>query len=68
MKKIDYATLSTYLPPDAFWEMSAFGALSDSFVQELLTRGDLLATEPGEMLFEAGGRANCFYVVLKGGV
>lgn len=48
--------------------MSAFGALSDHFVEQVLAGGELFRLAGGEMLYRQGECADCFYVVLKGHV
>jgi CRP/FNR family transcriptional regulator, cyclic AMP receptor protein len=49
-----------------FRDISTFGALSDTTVVHLVRCGEVLALEPGEVLFEAGQPSECFYVILKG--
>lgn len=66
MQTLDLALLSDILPGGALQKMSAFGALSDSFVENLLTSGELLKLTVGETLYHQGERADCFYVVLRG--
>lgn len=66
MQTLDPAMLNDILPAEAFQRMSAFGALSDEFVEQLLTAGELLGLTEGEQLYHRGERADCFYVVLKG--
>lgn len=66
MQTLDPAVLGDILPADAFKQMSAFGALSDDFVEQVLARGELLKLAPGETLYRQGDRADCFYVVLQG--
>lgn len=66
MQTLKLAALDTILPADAFKQMSAFGALSDSFVEQVLARGELLKLAPGENLYRQGERAECFYVILQG--
>ncbi|UTW13381.1 Crp/Fnr family transcriptional regulator [Marinobacterium rhizophilum] len=46
--------------------ISTFGALSDTTVVHLIRCGEVLALEPGEVLFDAGEPSECFYVILKG--
>jgi CRP-like cAMP-binding protein len=66
MQTLELAALDAILPVDAFKQMSAFGALSDSFVEMVLARGELLKLAPGETLYRQGERAECFYVILLG--
>ena len=66
MQTLDLAVLGDILPADAFKQMSAFGALSDSFVEQVLAQGELLKLAPGETLYRQGERADCFYVILRG--
>lgn len=68
MQSLDRVLLSDSLPAEAFRQMSAFGALSDHFVEQVLTGGELFRLAEGEMLYRQGERADCFYVVLKGHV
>lgn len=66
MQTLDPAMLNDILPAEAFQRMSAFGALSDEFVDHVLAEGELLRLTEGEQLYHQGERADCFYVVLKG--
>lgn len=66
MQTLDLALLNDILPAEAFRHMSAFGALSDEFVEHVLAAGELLGLTEGEQLYHRGERADCFYVVLKG--
>jgi CRP-like cAMP-binding protein len=66
MQTLELAALDAILPADAFKQMSAFGALSDRFVEQVLARGKLLKLAPGETLYRQGERAECFYVILQG--
>jgi CRP-like cAMP-binding protein len=66
MQTFDLALLNNVLPAEAFRQMSAFGALSDKFVEQVLAAGELLRLTEGEQLYQRGERADCFYVVLKG--
>jgi CRP-like cAMP-binding protein len=66
MQTLDLALLNDILPAEAFRQMSAFGALSDEFVEQVLAAGELLGLTEGEQLYHQGERADCFYVVLKG--
>lgn len=66
MQTLELAALDAILPADAFKQMSAFGALSDSFVEQVLARGEVLKLAPGETLYRQGERAECFYVILQG--
>lgn len=66
MQTLDLTLLNAILPTEAFRQMSAFGALSDEFVNHLLAAGELLELTEGEQLYHRGERADCFYVVLKG--
>ena len=66
MQTLDLALLNEILPAEAFRQMSAFGALSDEFVEQVLAAGELLGLTEGEQLYHQGERADCFYVVLKG--
>jgi CRP-like cAMP-binding protein len=66
MQTLDLAALGDILPADAFKQMSAFGALSDSFVEHVLAGGELLKLAQGETLYRQGERADCFYVILQG--
>jgi CRP-like cAMP-binding protein len=66
MQILDRAQLSTILPSDEFRQMSALGALSDSFVESVLAGGELLQLAEGETLYRKGERADCFYIILKG--
>ncbi len=66
MQTLDLAVLGNILPANAFKQMSAFGALSDSFVEQILAAGELLKLSEGETLYHQGERAECFYVILQG--
>ncbi|MCY1366142.1 Cyclic nucleotide-binding domain protein [compost metagenome] len=66
MQTLDPDVIGDILTPDAFRQMSAFGALSDSFVETILAGGELLKLTEGEPLYQQGERADCFYVILKG--
>jgi CRP-like cAMP-binding protein len=66
MQTLDLALLNHILPAEAFLQMSAFGALSGEFVEQVLAAGELLRLTEGEQLYHRGERAECFYVVLKG--
>lgn len=66
MQTLDLALLSDILPGGALQKMSAFGALTDSFIENLLEGGELLKLTAGETLYHQGERADCFYVVLRG--
>ncbi|UUZ71097.1 cyclic nucleotide-binding domain-containing protein [Polaromonas sp. P1(28)-8] len=66
MDILDPATLHEYLAADAFEEMSAFGALSQSFVMKLLADGEVLKLTANETLYRKGDTANSFFVLLKG--
>lgn len=66
MQTLDLAALGDILPADAFKQMSAFGALSDDFVAQVLAGGELLKLARGETLYRQGERADCFYVILQG--
>ncbi|SDG25321.1 Cyclic nucleotide-binding domain-containing protein [Pseudomonas benzenivorans] len=66
MQTLDLAALGDILPADAFKQMSAFGALSDIFVEQVLASGELLKLAQGETLYRQGERADCFYVILQG--
>ncbi|MDX1368146.1 cyclic nucleotide-binding domain-containing protein [Pseudomonas sp.] len=66
MQTLDSALLSDILTGAALQKMSAFGALSDSFVEHVLANGELLKLTAGETLYHQGERADCFYVVLQG--
>lgn len=68
MQSLDRAFLRDTLPAEAFRQMSAFGALSDQFVEQILAGGELFKLEKGEILYHQGEGADCFYVVLKGHV
>jgi len=46
--------------------MSAFGALSDRFIERLLEEGELLRLEKGELLYRKGEQAECFFIILEG--
>lgn len=47
-------------------EVSTFGALRDETITDLIEHGELLALQPGEVLFNAGDRSDGFYVILQG--
>ncbi|MEX6502768.1 cyclic nucleotide-binding domain-containing protein [Pseudomonas zhanjiangensis] len=66
MQTLDLAALSATLPAEAFKQMSAFGALSDSFLEQVLATGELLRLTPGETLYRQGEVADCFFVILQG--
>lgn len=66
MQRLDLAALSDILPAGAFQQMSAFGALSDSFLKQVLAHSELLKLTPGETLYRQGENADCFYVILQG--
>lgn len=68
MQSLDRAVLSDILPAEVLRNMSAFGALSDHFVEHVLAGGELFRLAEGEMLYRQGEGADCFYVVLKGHV
>ena len=60
------SALHQHLAADAFEQMSAFGALSESFVEKVLAAGEVLKLTPGEPLYRKGETADCFFVVLQG--
>jgi len=66
MEILDPATLHEHLAADAFEEMSAFGALSQSFVAKLLADGEVLKLTANETLYRKGDTADSFFVLLKG--
>jgi len=66
MQTLDLATLNESLTVEALKQMSAFGALSNSFVEQVLAGAELLRLAPGEMLYRQGESADCFYVILRG--
>ncbi|UUZ76373.1 cyclic nucleotide-binding domain-containing protein [Polaromonas sp. P1(28)-13] len=66
MEILDPATLHEYLAADAFEQMSAFGALSQSFVAKLLADGEVLKLTAGETLYRKGDTAESFFVLLSG--
>lgn len=66
MEILDPATLHEHLAADAFEQMSAIGALSQSFVAKLLAEGEVLKLTAGETLYRKGDTANSFFVLLKG--
>ena len=66
MQILDTALLCDILPAGAFRQMSAFGALSDNFVENVLAGGELLKLAEGDVLYRQGECADCFYVMLKG--
>lgn len=45
---------------------STFGALSDDAIRFLLCRGRVVSLDDGERLFQTGGGADSFFVVLEG--
>ncbi|NQD93634.1 cyclic nucleotide-binding domain-containing protein [Pseudomonas sp. CrR25] len=57
---------SEILTPAALRQMSAFGALSEAFIEQVLASGELLHLAEGEILYRQGERADCFYVMLQG--
>lgn len=66
MEILDPATLHEYLAADAFEQMSAFGALSQSFVAKLLADGEVLKLTTQETLYRKGDTADGFFVLLRG--
>ncbi|EPO6700762.1 cyclic nucleotide-binding domain-containing protein [Pseudomonas aeruginosa] len=68
MQSLEQSLLHDIIPVEAFQQMSAFGALSDHFVEKILAGGELFKLEKGEILYHQGESAECFYVVLKGHV
>ncbi len=66
MEILDPATLHEYLAADAFEQMSAFGALSQSFIKKLLANGEVLKLTAGETLYRKGDTADAFFVLLSG--
>lgn len=66
MEILDPTTLHEHLAADAFEEMSAFGALSQSFVAKLLADGEVLKLTANEILYRKGDTADSFFVLLKG--
>lgn len=58
MQTLDLAQISDMLPAKAFRQMSAFGALSDNFVEQVLAGGELLVSPRRTR--------RCFSVALKG--
>jgi CRP-like cAMP-binding protein len=61
-------TATGTIPPEQLRQMSAFGALSDAFIERLLERGRLLPLKKGELLYRKGETADCFFIVLQGHV
>jgi CRP-like cAMP-binding protein len=55
-------------PLEVLRGMSAFGALSDVFIERLLARGQLLRLKKGETLYRKGEQADCFFIVMQGHV
>ncbi len=68
MEVLDLQVRLKVLQKTEFEEMSSFGALSKEFVKSLLTAGEILRFSKEEMIFPAGDRADCFYIVLQGSV
>ncbi len=66
MHKLSGQRLMEDLGLPYFRNISTFGALSDTTVVHLIRCGEVLALDPGEVLFEAGEPSECFYVILKG--
>lgn len=66
MEILDPSTLHEHLAADAFAQMSAFGAVSESFVEKVLAEGEVLKLTAGETLYRKGDAADCFFVVLRG--
>ena len=66
MEILDPSTLHQHLAADAFEQMSAFGAVSERFVEKVLAAGEVLKLNPGEALYRKGETADCFFVVLQG--
>jgi CRP-like cAMP-binding protein len=56
------------IQPEQLRQMSAFGALSDAFIERLLTQGQLLRLKKGEILYRKGEPADCFFIVMQGHV
>ncbi|MFC6672725.1 cyclic nucleotide-binding domain-containing protein [Marinobacterium aestuariivivens] len=59
---------TTDIPLEVLRSMSAFGALSDAFIERLLERGQLLWLRKGETLYRKGEQADCFFIVMEGHV
>jgi CRP-like cAMP-binding protein len=66
MQTLDADYVIDWLGQAYFHELSTFGALSEDSVHFLITGGRLLQLHPGNLLYQAGDRADEFYVVLHG--
>lgn len=66
MRKLSGQGLMEDLGLPYFRTISTFGALTDTTVVHLIRSGEVLALDPGEVLFEAGEPSDGFYVILKG--
>ncbi|MBR9884896.1 MAG: cyclic nucleotide-binding domain-containing protein [Oceanospirillales bacterium] len=66
MKTIDAQTYWQTKGVAYFRELSSFGALADSVIQELLLNGRVIQLDDGEMLYSAGEPAQSFFIILSG--
>lgn len=68
MQKIEYDEIKGELTLELCREFAIFGALSDTAIEFLMTKGDIYQLKAKEELFGVGERSDRFYVVLQGKV
>ncbi len=66
MRKLSGQGLMEDLGLPYFRTISTFGALSDATIVHLVSCGEVLVLDRGDVLFEAGDPSDGFYVIIKG--
>ncbi len=68
MQALSQSEINRRFPPEYCRKLSMFGALGENCVSYLLSEGEVITMEDGELIMAKGDRSDHFYILLEGRV